>query len=263
MLTNYGEMGFGDVLTLKKLPGVSYWTKFAAGTVGTSTSTIFSAASTGELYTYLSSPEKVSVASTNVLDNSSGSGCRQIHLFGQDENFDDVDEIIEMNGQTPVESTYTYVRLYRMRNISLSSHDLLGQAYCGPSSTSWTAGEPDQVLLHIDSDFNQTQIGLYTVPKGFKLVIKTIAFNSHKDKEIEMWMAARSLTSVNEAENPVFTGRSNWGLYRNLATVNLEGAPLVLDSLTEFEVRGRVASTGTEQVFVNMNGYLVPEKYFG
>ena len=263
MISNLGEIDLNGFLSLRKLAGASYWAKFAAGVIGTTPSTIFSAAGVGELYQYLESPKKVSVASTNALDNISGPGCQKIQIYGLDENFDTTTEIIELDGQTPVESVNTYVRLYRMMNISLSGHDLLGQAYCGPFDTTWVGGEPEHLLLHINGDLNQTQIGLYTVPRGYKLLVRNLIFNSHKDREVLLWMVTRSLNSVNEVENPVFRIRSNWGLYRNSATINISDTPLVLNALQEFEVRGQVVTSSTEVVHVNMNGYLIPENYFG
>lgn len=262
MLTNYGEMSTDQASALGKIPGVRYWSKFAEGLIGTNPSTIMSASPTGALLVYPTSEQTVWVASTDTDDNIAGTGCRYMKIFGIDKDFNEIDEIIQMQGQTPVESVNKYIRIYRMFNDDVEPHDLQGQAYLSLSGAGWVGGEPTTVFCHVNDGNNQSQIGVYTVPAGYKLVIKNWWLNSMKDKEVHMWMVYREdLKCDGVTPEKVFRMRSNWGLYRNNIGIDITSAPLVFDHHTEFEIRGQTLG-GTEEVLTTMNGYLVPDRYF-
>lgn len=262
MLTNLGELSLLDALKARRIPGAKYWAKFAKGVVGTAISTIFSASTTGELYSYFV-PSTLWFASTSNLDAVGQSGCRYIRIYGLDADGNEINERIALSGQTPVESTLVYSRIYRVQNDDVGTHNALGQIYGDITSAGWVAGEPPTIRAHIDNGLNQSQMGFYTVPKGYKLMIVNIWFNSQKAQEVETYFVYRQNVDLqNPANTPVFRIRTNVGLYQNNEDLGVGDAPLVLDELSEFEFRANTTA-GSEQVYAIANGYLIPNKYFG
>ena len=264
MLSNFGEMTFDEALSMGKVPGAEYWAKFGKGNLGTNFTTVFSTIDRNTVYDYMDQPGSLWFASTDPDDTAGGTGCREITVFGEDENFDRQSEVITMNGQTPVQTVRdNWTRIYRIYNKDFVTHEVQGQIYCSDTGSGWVGGEPSgNILGHIDDGYNQTQMALYTVPRGYKLRISNIWFNSMRDREVEMSFFYREGVDKEEANCPVFRVRTDIGLYRNGQTLGLGDAPLVLDALSEFEIRGRVITSGNEDVYAVLNGYLVPEKYF-
>lgn len=261
-LGDYGGASFREALTMGQVPGAEYWGKFATGIVGTTPSTIMSANPAGQLLTYPSAPQTVWVASNNVNDTELGTGCRYIRIYGLDASFNRINERLALQGQTPVQSTKEYVRIYRMLNDDVEPHDCAGQIYLSLSGAGWVAGVPAVAYCHINDGYNQSQIGVYTVPEGYKLMVSNWWLNSMKDREVKMWMVIRDDVKC-DGVNPekVFRMRSNWGLYRDNINIALHDNPFIISSREEFEIRG-VTDVTTEEVFTTLNGYLIPKKYF-
>ncbi len=261
-IQDYGGASFKEALSMGLVPGASYWGKFATGIIGTTASTIMSANPAGQLLTYPSAPQKMWVASSSANDTILGSGCRYLKVFGLDANFNRIDEVIQMQGQTPVETLHEYTRIYRLYNDDVEPHDAVGQIYLSLSGAGWSGGVPTVAYCHLDDSFNQSQIGVYTVPDGYKLSIMNWWMNSMKDREVKMWMVARDDVKCDGVTTEkVFRIRSNWGFYRNNIAIDIGDAPLVLEPRSEFEIRG-ITLTGTEEVETTLNGYLIPLKYF-
>ena len=64
-----------------------------------------------------------SVISTSALDTVDGIGCRKLIVFGLDQNFNEVTELVEMNGLTPVPTDTTWIRIFRTIVIDLGEAD--------------------------------------------------------------------------------------------------------------------------------------------
>lgn len=262
MLINGSEVAVSlpEAVSLGLIPGAKEWSKFAFGQVGTSLSTIYSSTIAADLYTYLDSPETVSVASTDPDDALGGLGAERVIVFGLDAEGKRISETIELAGQTPVPTTKIFSRIYRVINISKYSHDTQGQIYVGPTSAVWTAGEPDQDLAHINNGNNQTQMGVDTVPKGYWLFGYNLVIATDSARRVEIQLVARSSDPSDLTNCGVFATKANWLQYRDKTNVPISRNPFVLPPLTDIEFRG-IADTGTDNVSVNTSGVLIPERY--
>lgn len=263
MVTNLGDLAMTDLLRLKRLPGASYWGKFGAGIVSNVPSTVFSGTVAGQLVQYPRSPSTMWMASTDPDDTVAGLGCRFVHVYGLNADLEMINEVVPLNGQTPVGTSNEYFRIYRLHGEDDEDHPIQGQVYLSASGTGWSGGEPPNIYGHINDGYNQSQMGFYTVPKGYKLWLQHWWLSAMKDFEVEMWMVVRSNLKTDGTPNELFRMRSNWGLYRNTIEIDISDTPFVLNSGEEFEIRGKTSSAGTEKVFTTLTGYLVPEKYFG
>lgn len=249
-----------EAVALGAIPGAKEWSKFAFGQVGTTLATIYSSTITADLYTYMSTPETVSIASTDPADTLGGLGAERIIIYGYDADGKRQNEVITLNGQTPTPSTKVYSRIYRAFNISKTGHDVLGQVYVGPTSATWTAGEPDHDLAHINNGNNQTQMGVDTVPEGYYLLGYNLVIATDSARKVEIQLVARSADLTDLSNCSVFSTKANWLHFQDKTNVPISRNPFVLPELTDFEFRG-IASQGSDSVSVNASGILIPKRY--
>lgn len=70
----------------------------------------------------LTDDELLEVVSASVNDvNTTGSGAWKVHIFGLDSNFLRIDEVVNLNGTTPVDTVNTYRRVYKVSVVESAS----------------------------------------------------------------------------------------------------------------------------------------------
>lgn len=132
--------------------------------VGNSKETIWSQ---GGLYTYPPSASVMTVSSSDANDTSAGTGARTVEVFGLDADYNEINEVVTLNGQTPVNTTKSYLRINRgvVRSAG-SGGENAGVIYAGTGTV--TTGVPANIYLTIDGQGdNQTLMCLWTVPANY------------------------------------------------------------------------------------------------
>ncbi len=131
----------------------------------------------GGNYPWLDNAVTMFVSSTSVNDISGGSGANTILIQGLDEDYNEIEETITLNGQTQVATQLSYLRLYRaFVTLAGSSGTSGGTIYIGSSGA--TGGVPNGTVYGSLAIGNQTQIAAYTVPAGHTLYIDEINFTA-------------------------------------------------------------------------------------
>ena len=121
----------------------------------------------GGLYSYLSAATVLTVSSGSTDDTSAGTGARTVELFGLDGDYNEISEVVTLNGQTAVNTTQSYLRINRMIVRSAGSGGAnAGIIYAGTGTV--TTGVPANIYATINGDgTNQTLMALWTVPAGY------------------------------------------------------------------------------------------------
>jgi len=128
-------------------------------------------------YIWLDSAVTMFVSSTSANDNGTGTGARTILIQGLDEDYNEIEETITLNGQTQVTTQLSYLRVYRaFVTLAGSNEGTSGVIYIGSSGA--TGGVPNSSVYGSISVGNQTQIAAYTVPAGYTLYIDEINFTA-------------------------------------------------------------------------------------
>tara|TARA_R110000868_G_scaffold78257_1_gene223447 strand:- start:324 stop:1592 length:1269 start_codon:yes stop_codon:yes gene_type:complete len=128
-------------------------------------------------YIWLDSAVNMFVSSTSVNDSGTGTGARTILIQGLDENYNEIEETITLNGQTQVTTQLSYLRIYRsFVTLAGSNEGTSGIIYIGSSGS--TGGVPNSSVYASISIGNQTQIAAYTVPAGYTLYVDEINFTA-------------------------------------------------------------------------------------
>tara|TARA_R110000787_G_scaffold57219_1_gene130885 strand:+ start:814 stop:2160 length:1347 start_codon:yes stop_codon:yes gene_type:complete len=130
----------------------------------------------GGNYVWLDNAVTVFASSSSANDTGGGTGANTITIQGLDEDYNEIEESITLNGQTQVATQLSYLRVYRsFVTLAGSSGTSGGTVYLGSSGA--TAGVPNTVYASLGLG-NQTQIAAYTVPAGYTLYLDDINFTA-------------------------------------------------------------------------------------
>jgi len=128
-------------------------------------------------FPYPTSAVTMFVSSTSVNDTDGGTGANSIIIQGLDENYDEIEETVLLNGQTQVATQNSYLRVYRaFVTLAGTGGTAGGIIYIGSSGA--TGGVPNTTVYANLSFGNQTQIAAYTVPAGYTLYLDDINFTA-------------------------------------------------------------------------------------
>jgi len=113
-------------------------------------------------FNYLASAEQLDIASDNINDAFGGTGAEEVTVMGLDGNLDFLQEAINLNGTTPVTTTGSFFRVFRM--VNTSSQDAQGTI---DATASISAGSPQaRIITSAFNVFNETQMSMFTVPNN-------------------------------------------------------------------------------------------------
>ena len=133
--------------------------------VGDSLETIWAE---GGLYSYLTAATVLKVSSSSTDDTSAGTGARTVQLYGLDGDYNEINELVTLNGQTAVNTTQSFLRINRMVVRSAGSGGVnAGVIYAGTGTV--TTGVPANVYASVNgvTGANQSLMALWTVPAGY------------------------------------------------------------------------------------------------
>jgi len=120
---------------------------------------------------------QMTVSSTSANDTSSGTGARTIVVQGLDADYNEVTEIVTLDGQTAVTMTASLLRVnYAYVATAGSGNSAAGNIYIGTGTV--TAGVPATVYDIIKFDYNNTTTGSYTVPAGYTAYVSQGLFSA-------------------------------------------------------------------------------------
>ena len=134
-------------------------------TVGYTVETIWAE---GGLYSYLTAATVLKVSSSSTDDTSAGTGARTVQLYGLDADYNEINELVTLNGQTAVNTTQSFLRINRMVVRSAGSGGAnAGVIYAGTGTV--TTGVPANVYASVNgvTGANQSLMALWTVPAGY------------------------------------------------------------------------------------------------
>lgn len=197
--------------------GVKIIKKFGQNPAVDSTATIWDE---GGIYEYLTSAQNVSIASTSANDTELGTGARSVRVSGLDENWLEKDEVVTLNGQTPVVISGQYIRIFRMEVLSAGSTGS-GEGTIRSGIGTFTAGVPSQTLAAINNGLNQTLMAMYTVPDDKVAIFGEFFANSGKSSEVNVDSFTREFGSVFRIKRRVGLFESSFFVTNSFPFVNM------------------------------------------
>jgi hypothetical protein len=218
------------------------------GDVGTSIETVWAQ---GGTYVYPAAATVMKISSSSANDASAGTGARTIAIFGLDANYNKINETVALNGQTEVNTTNSFLRIFRMYVITAGSGaTAAGTIYAGTGTV--TSGVPANIYGMITLTANQTQMAFWTVPAGYTLYLTGIYYSSANS-------TANASTNFQLIERPLD------GVFRIQSSVRTAGngdfvidfhTPIFFLEKTDIEIRA-VASAGASNVSAEFEGIYI------
>jgi hypothetical protein len=188
----------------------------------------------GGLYSYLSAASVLKVSSSSANDTSAGTGARTVELFGLDGDYNEINEVVTLNGQTAVNSTQSYLRINRMIVRSAGSGGSnAGIIYAGTGTV--TTGVPANIYATINGDgTNQTLMALWTVPAGYTGYLMQYDVSNGTTSNTP---AVCKLTLVARPYGEVFQSKDVKSLTTGMHIENTLIVPVKFAEKTDIEVR--------------------------
>ena len=188
----------------------------------------------GGLYSYLSAASVLKVSSSSANDTSAGTGARTVELFGLDGDYNEINEVVTLNGQTAVNSTQSYLRINRMIVRSAGSGGYnAGVIYAGTGTV--TTGVPANIYATINGDgTNQTLMALWTVPAGYTGYLMQYDVSNGTTSNTP---AVCKLTLVARPYGEVFQSKDVKSLTTGMHIENTLIVPVKFTEKTDIEVR--------------------------
>lgn len=151
--------------------------------------------------TYQTPPNVVALEliSTATEDSITGAGARQVLVRGIDVNWDLKEEIIDMNGTTPV-PVLGFRRVFDMRVYTSGTYATLAAgSHVGTINLREAGNGPIWADIVIDGGFpvGTSEIGCYTVPRGFTAYILGYSVTLEASKLCDVALFFRDKAHVN------------------------------------------------------------------
>ncbi len=120
---------------------------------------------------------QMKVSSSDANDTAAGTGARTVFVAGLDANYNEISEIVTLNGQTAVLTTQSFLHINNAYVATAGSGlSAAGDIYFGDGTV--TAGVPATVYDLIKFDYNQRITGSYTVPAGYTAYVSQGLFSA-------------------------------------------------------------------------------------
>ena len=236
------------------VPGYAYKQRhfFCLEASSTYFSTFWSA-NTPSSYNFLTTPQTLRISSTNSADTALGTGARTVLITGLNANYDVITEIITLNGQVGVTTANIYFRINDLECQTYGTDKRnRGDIYLG-SGTITGSGSNTNPQGFILAGAVVSEVGVYTVPRGYALVSFDFELSVSAGKE------ASFRSQIRPNANAPFRARGGRNVFeKNTETFEITTAVIYETSDIELQV---IANSGDTKVGADMQTALVDVKF--
>ncbi len=166
---------------------------------------------------FLTSATIVETSSGDADDTVAGTGARVVTIFGLDSTGAEISEDINMNGETVVQSSNSYLRINKVVVKECGTYggcnfdDITTQVTGGGSILARISGA--ETIDTATYGLGVSQLGLYSVPLNKTAFLTRLKVNSDSSKVVEIYVYCRSRIEDNSAPmSPRFLLWSNTSL---------------------------------------------------
>jgi len=136
----------------------------------------------GAIWLPLSSPERMSIVSTDAGDTVLGVGARTLKVSGLDSDYEEIEELVDLDGLTPVLTTQSFLRINDLLVLDWGSG--VGKHNLGQISATAELSLTNQGI--VDSEYNRANLGSYTVPVNKSVLFFAFTASMGKGDEVEV-----------------------------------------------------------------------------
>lgn len=195
----------------------------------------------GGVYAYPTSAIPMTISSSSAGTNA------VVLISGLGANYVEQTEIITLDGQTPVTTAKSYLRINGMSALTGTVADSI---YLGAGTV--TSGVPATVYARIINGNNRTEAGLYTVPAGYELYLDRGNI-SHGSDSLNAFITGRIMFRLPEL---LFQTAAKVALNNNFIDFDFE-YPFLLPAGSDLETRAVCSKSQENSVSTSFQGLLV------
>jgi hypothetical protein len=206
--------------------------------VGTSTTTLWSQ---NTIYTYLSTAAVMQISSSSANDAAAGTGARTVAIYGLDANYNQINETVTLNGQTAVNTTNSFLRVFHLAVVTAGSGEAAaGTIYAGTGTV--TAGVP-AVVYGVYTSGNGSTACIWTVPAGYTAYITNYSagYGNAITAYGTAFLAVRPFGSVFDTASQVRVSNGSQGWI----TFNY---PILVEEKSDIEIRANSTTASANVV---------------
>lgn len=197
-------------------------------------------------YHFLDSAETMNISSDDIRDSgvTLDDGAWDIKVYGLDDNFNEINETLILNGTTPITTTKAFRRVFRAYILHSGLATATEDANLGSISiTSSTTGFLQAKIL---PNNGQTSMAIYTVPRGKTAYITGATFNVGQGKQCLFRGKFRNC----ETSNCSFSTKHILDVYENTHYEKFS-IPLRVEEMNDIIITAQLSSTPNTTVVAN------------
>ncbi len=203
--------------------------------VGATEETIWEQSS---LYTYLAGAATLTISSDDNDDDGApvGNGARTVQIYGLDTNYDEINEVVTLDGQNPVNTGTQYLRIYRMivRSVGTTGSNE-GTVYTGTGLV--VGGVPANVYASMTPGMNQTLMAIFTIPRDHTgYLVDIYSSSAIANKATQVFLYIRPFGEGFQVKQTYHINQ--WGIAREFPI------PLPIEARSDIEIRALAAGGG-------------------
>lgn len=202
----------------------------------------------GGLYPWMTGATSLEVVSSSAADAAAGTGARTIVIQGLNTEYEEVSQVITLNGITPVAIP---TQLFRINGAAVVTAGT-GQVNAGDITIRNAGAGATRAV--IPTGFGTLRQCVYTVPAGYQLVITSVLAVINRVDTSDRWATVASWvrSSTGVVVMPAEIGIST-NPYRDVYEV-----PAVLPEKTDTTIRVQQVSGNNTDLTASILGYLRP-----
>ena len=184
-------------------------------------------------YSYLTSARVLTLSSDSPADTLLGTGARTVRIYGQGDDGVEINETLNLDGQTAVPTASAYRRVYRAQVLTAGDENgtNVGNVFVGASVV--TNGVPSEKYAMIRESMGQTLMAIYTVPANNKAYLTDLSLISAGGV-----IGVATLKLHARERGGAWNVLDQFVIHDNSIDVAYARVPLVIPAGSDIEVRG-------------------------
>ena len=239
-------------VALGRRQGATTWSKFGYNLALNATTNEVFASFGGAFNQRLASGETLSIVSSDAQDDSTGTGVRQLIIFGVDANWDLVTEVVALDGTSPVTTSNSFLGVNRMTIFTSGSSNSNVGVITATASTS------SNVMAEMPAAQGTTQQCIFYVPKNYQFLTTWLYLEANKSSgggnPVVSWFG-KVYSGVVDSEFEVARGRLDTQI-KNFIDLK-PSEPFVIGEKSILWFEGVSTSNNTELTTGRFSGKLI------
>lgn len=203
----------------------------------------------GGRMTWLTAESTLDVVSSSANDALGGTGAQIVLIYGVDENYAVVSELVNMNGTTPVTTTANFFR------VNSAQFVFAGSTGYNEGNITITATTGGSTQAYIEAEVGVHHSMNFSVPAGYNLILYDIVTSNAANQEIFL----RTYVRAAGAGLPFWSAYTTQAVPAATVSSRKRSIPSIIPEQTDVNIRVRKVSGTSGYFHMSYSGYLIKD----